>query len=99
MKNDLPGVYANKISKKINNTQDLYYDENKSIDLRNDKKSISKKISDIFNSLDHVYKSDVKITINDRSFIKTIVGKKNNYLLTMDNESININDISNIEKI
>lgn len=98
MNKDLPKVFANKIDKKINNSQDIFYEEDKNNEI-NDVRNISKKIADIFNSSDFVYKSKVRITTYDKTFTKTIVGRKNNYLLTMDNEAINIDNILDIEKI
>lgn len=96
MKNELPRVYANKIDKKLNNTQDVYYQDRGS-NMVHDTRTVNKKIADIFNSINYVYKSNVKITMADKTITKTIVGRKNNYLLTMDNETIDINDIIDIE--
>lgn len=98
MNNDLPGVYANRIDKKLNNTQELYYADGHKEE-RHDSRSVDKKIHDIFNSANYVYKSNVRITLNNKTVNKTIVGKNNNYLLTMDNDSINISDILDIEVI
>ncbi len=97
MKEDLPKVFANKIEKKIDNSQDIFY-QNDLID-RKDSRSINKKIADIFNSVNFIYKRNVKIISNGRTFEKTIVGRKNNFLLTMDNEAINIDEITDIEEI
>jgi hypothetical protein len=99
MKQDLPKVFANKINKKLNNTQEIYYQDNFKNNNIHDIRSVNKKISDIFNSNNFVYKSNVKITTKDNIITKIIVGRKNNYLLTMDNEAININDIIDIEII
>lgn len=98
MRGDLPKVFANKIDKKINNTQDIYYEDNRSSGLR-DSRSVNKKIADIFNSTNFVYKSSVKITTRDRVISKTIVGRRGNYLLTMDNEAIDINEIVDINTL
>lgn len=98
MNKELPKVFANKIDKKINNSQDIFYEEEKKSEI-NDVRNIGRKISDIFNSSNFVYKSKVKITTYDKTFTKIIVGRKNNYLLTMDNEAINIDNILDIEQI
>lgn len=98
MNKELPKVFANKIDKKINNSQDIFYEEEKKGEI-NDVRNIGRKISDIFNSSNFVYKSKVRITTYDKTFTKTIVGRKNNYLLTMDNEAINIDNILDIEQI
>ena len=80
MNKELPKVFANKIDKKINNSQDIFYEEEKKSEI-NDVRNIGRKISDIFNSSNFVYKSKVRITTYDKTFTKTIVGRKNNYLL------------------
>lgn len=95
MNKDLPNVYANRIDKVFNNDQDVFYSGfNNS---RNDVRNINKKINDIFSSSNFVYKKDVKIYTSNGIINKTIVGINGNNLLTMDNESININEIQNIE--
>lgn len=99
MRGDLPKVFANKIDKKINNTQDIYYEENNRSSGLRDSRSVNKKIADIFNSTNFVYKSSVKITTRDRVISKTIVGRRGNYLLTMDNEAIDINEIVDINTL
>lgn len=95
--NKLPKVFANPINKKINNYQDLYY-SNRSIKRLN-AKDINKKVNEIFGSLNHVYKSRVRITLNDNITEEVIVGKTSMYLLTIDNKKIKITDILDIEKI
>ena len=96
MKRDLPSIFANEIKKDINNSQDIFY-ENRSIKKSSD--SVRKKINDIFSSIDFVYKKDVEITIDNKTYIKTIIGTNNGYLLTLDNESIDINEINQIKKL
>lgn len=93
----LPKVYANKIDKVINNTQDTFIG-NKDI-ITNDNMSIEKKINEIFASKNHIYKSRVKIKYKNNEVIKDIVGIRGNNLLTFDNEIININEIIDINKI
>ena len=60
---------------------------------------INKKINEIFGSLNHVYKSKVRITMSDGVKEEEIVGKTNINLLTIDNKLIKITDILDIEKI
>lgn len=100
MRGDLPKVFANKIEKKIDNSQDIYYQnqQKKDTDMR-DARSVNKKIVDIFNSSNFVYKSSVKISTRDRILSKTIVGRRGNYLLTIDNEAISIDEIIDIEQL
>lgn len=95
--NKLPNVFASPINKKLNNYQDLYRSD--SATKSYNPKDINKKINEIFGSLNHVYKSRVRITMNDGTIEEQIVGKTNINLLTIDNKLIKITDILDIEKI
>lgn len=95
--NKLPNVFASPINKKLNNYQDLYRSD--STTKSYNPKDINKKINEIFGSLNHVYKSWVRITMNDGIIEEQIVGKTNINLLTIDNKLIKITDILDIEKI
>lgn len=95
--NRLPNVFQNPINKKINNVQDMYRSSNK--ELNYSPKEINKKINQIFGSLNHVYKSKVRITLKDKVIEDEIVGKTNLNLLTLDGKLIKITDILDIEKI
>jgi hypothetical protein len=95
--NKLPNVFASPINKKLNNYQDLYRSD--STTKSYNPKDINKKINEIFGSLNHVYKSRVRITMNDGIIEEQIVGKTNINLLTIDNKLIKITDILDIEKI
>jgi hypothetical protein len=102
-------MYKNKIDKKLDNSQFVYSTLNKdnsgiyngSIDNRNiryDDVSIDKKISDIFNSNDYIYKADVTIVTDNGTLNKRIVARNRNNLITMDNEYIPISIIRDIYK-
>lgn len=93
----LPNVFANPINKKFENVQDLYRSD-KAVRSYNPQ-DINKKINQIFGSSDHVYKSKVKITLNDGITTEYIVGKTNLNLLTLEGKLIKITDILDIEKI
>ena len=95
--NKLPSVYEVPINKKINNYQDSF--RSSKINIIPSVKDINKKINEIFGSLNHVYKSKVRITLSDRVIEEVIVGKTNINLLTLDNKLIKITDILDIEKI
>ena len=90
---DLPKVFANKIYKDNNRDYSVSKNEEESIDTKN----INQKINDIFNSYKYVYKADVIITTNEGESIKRIIGKKDNNLITFDNELINIDTIKDIK--
>ena len=94
----LPRVFANPISKKINNVQETYYgNDTRNIDVN--PTNINSKINEIFSSKDHIYKSKVKITFRDKVSEEVIVGKTNVNLLTIDGKLIRITEIVDIEKI
>ena len=95
--NKLPNVFASPINKKLNNYQDMYRSDRKVKSYN--PKDINKKINEIFGSLNHVYKSKVRITMTDGIKEEEIVGKTNINLLTIDNKLIKITDILDIEKI
>ena len=94
MKN-LPNVYANKINKKIDNSQ-----EYTKVDTREEKVlskgEIEKKINNIFKSDNYIYKIKVIIVTDKGIEEKTLVGKNNKGLITIDNEIINIDSIKDI---
>lgn len=96
--NDLPRVYANKISENINKAQNVFYGSDRDV-TKKSTESVIKKINRIFASSDHVYKSLVRITSKDGTLEKVIVGKTNTNLITINGELIKIIDIIDIEKI
>ena len=97
MKKDLPDVFPVPVDKKINNVQDSCYARDEITDTRSsDNLSIESKINRIFNSNDYIYKKKVQIKTRDNILNKTLIGRTENSLLTMDNEKININDIIDI---
>lgn len=95
---DLPKVFANSINKEIKNVQELYYGENRN-EIKRDPINVIRKINNIFSSINHVYKSKVKITLDDKTIERVIVGKNPSYLITIDGELIKIANIIDIEKI
>lgn len=100
MKNELPKVYANTIKKKLNNTQELFYglEKNRTFEEKISFNDLIKKINQIFNSPNHVYKSEVVLNLKGEEVNKIIVGKNSNNLFTLDGEVINFNDIWDIKK-
>ena len=102
MKKKLPNLYKGKIkSNSINQRQSIFNifekKEEKEIKEIKEEKSVEGQIKDIFHSPNYVYKADVSIELNDGNILKkTIIGRSNNSLITMDDELI---DVSNIVKI
>lgn len=105
MDKELPKMYSNKINKPINSIQKVYnsMDRNsKDIDISNKRYSnisIDKKIDNIFNAPDYVYKADVTIKTDNDILRKRIVARNKNNIITIDNEYIPISIIRDIYKI
>ncbi len=100
MKEKLPDVYPVPFNKKLNNTQEFFYDNLKQERSSNDNLdylTMENKINRIFNSKDYIYKKDVSIETNTGKKTYTIIGRTNNALITKNNEKINISDIINID--
>ncbi len=93
----LPNVFQNPINKRFQNAQETY--KSTSGNRSSSVKDINKKINEIFGSLNHVYKSKVRITLKDSVIEEQIVGKTNINLLTLDGKLIKITDIVDIEKL
>ena len=95
---DLPKVFQNKIDKKINNNERVYYSNNKKEEVIANK-TILQKINEIFSSPNYIYKANVEITLKDKKVTKRIIGRNKNYIITMDNTLIPISDIVDIKSI
>ena len=105
MDKKLPKVFQNKIDKDVSNNDKYYYSANKTNDNNikesvNKKvikpKNINKKINEIFASPTYVYKANVEITTKDSTITTKVIGRNKSYLITMDNKTIPINDIIDI---
>ena len=101
--NKLPKVYVNKISSKsVNNEEVFYSNEGKSVSKTLDSSSavnnllVQKKINDIFNSSNFVYKVNVILTLKDGKREETLIAKTTDSVLTIDNKVIPIKDILGI---
>ena len=95
MKKKLPNIYKGLVRSNKNQKESISIKEELKKD--EEEKDIDKQIKDIFSSVNYVYKADVQITTNDGEILKkTIIGRTNNSLITMDDELI---DVSKIEKI
>lgn len=109
MEKKLPGIFANKIERSIDNNSNVYYSANNekvdSSDNRNNKidnkqldsnLNVNQKINKIFNSTKYVYKADVHICLKSEEIDCRIIGKNATHLITMDNKLIPISDIEDI---
>lgn len=107
MDNKLPKVFANKIEKKIKNNDEVYIskkaepqelkEKNKKILTQQEDKTINKKINEIINSKNYIYRIPVILTLKDKEIKTSIIGKNSKSIITIDNELIKIEDIENIE--
>ena len=95
MKNNFPKVYANKIDKKIDNSQEYTTVNERTIKTLT-KTELDKKINNIFKSNKYIYKIKVQIETDNGLFEKTLVGKNHIGLITLENEIINYNTIKDI---
>ena len=102
----LPEVFHNSIDKKLTNNEDIFYSVKENKDIIKDNKvnknlnvnkSIRTKINEIFASSSYVYKASVIIKTKDNTINKRIIGRNSKYLITMDNEKIDIDSIIDIE--
>ena len=95
-----PSVYVNKIDKKLNNNEKVYFsnNDNKQIQAstRGNSKTVDQQIKEIFSSGTYIYKADVEIVTKENTLTKKLIGKNNKYLITMENELIPIEDILEI---
>jgi len=94
-KDNFPKVFANEITKKIDNSQEFA-----TVDERNEKPltkiELDKKISNIFKSDKYIYKIKVNVITNTGTKELTLVGKNNLGLITIDNEIIKYDTILDI---
>ncbi len=96
-----PKIFINKINKELKNNKNSYYfkaEEVKEIN-NEDRIDVREEINALFNSDNFVYKAIVEITLkNNNKKIIEIIALKDNNLITIDGEKIDINDIINIKK-
>ncbi len=103
MKKVLPGLYKGKVKTNSKNQKQVVLgsiQENTQnvVEDNNDDKSVNRKIKDIFSSPNYVYKADVSITLdNGETIEKTIIGRTNNSLITIDDELIDVRKITKID--
>ncbi len=104
--NKLPKVFVNKTSNKnVNNEEVFYSKKGKSVSKTLDSSNVvnnllvQKKINDIFNSPNFVYKVKVNVVLKDEGEkVLTLIAKTNDGVLTIDNKIILIKDILQISE-
>lgn len=101
MSKELPKMYQNQLKNKVVNIQHVYSTIGKNERRENHRQeyssiSIERKIEDIFNAPDYVYKADVFIVTSDETIKRRIVARDKNSIITIDNEYIPISMIRDI---
>ncbi len=104
MKKILPGLYKGKVRNTNKNQTKAVLnkiEENiTNVVVNNDEenKTVPRQIKDIFSSPNYVYKADVSIIMNNGDTLKkTIIGRTNNSLITIDDELIDVSKITQID--
>ena len=101
MRKKLPGIYKGKVKQSQNQKQSIFNTINTKKEdniINEEEKSINSQIKDIFHSPNYVYKADVQITTTSGETLKkTIIGRTNNSLITIDDELIDVSKISKID--
>jgi hypothetical protein len=102
MKKELPKIYSETIDRDTNHVVAYTRSGEKqevskqTSGTKGFEKSVSQKINEIFKSVNYVYKIDVVIQTNEGEFVKQIVGRNKNHIITMENEQIEIDKIKDI---
>ena len=93
--NTKSNMYHNKIDKQFTNNSIFYstLEKNNKVFESND---IRKKIQNIFNSNDYIYRVNVHILLDSGLITRKVIGIYNNNLVTIDNEYIPISNIKDI---
>lgn len=96
MNKKLPGIFVNKIEKKINNNKTVY-NSTKEEKPSTEPVNIQKKIQKLFQTPNYIYKVDTKITLKDKVITKRVIGYNEKNIITFDNELIPVENILDIE--
>ena len=99
MNKKLPNIFKGTVDKS-NNQESSVIKEDNEVKEEKEVKSVDRQIKDVFKSDSFVYKADTIITLNTGEVLKkTIIGKTQNSLLTIDDELIDVASISKIELV
>ena len=98
MKKKLPSIYKGIIKSKPKNQKQSIVGNEIIEEINKEEVNIARKIKDIFSSPNYVYKANVRIiTSTGEEIKKTIIGRTNNSLITIDDELIDVSKISQID--
>ena len=100
-------MYQTKINKTVPSIQKVYStldartkpkEDRNASNTRYSSISIDKKIDNIFNAPDYVYKADVTIVTDNETLARRVIARNRNNIITIDNEYIPISVIRDIYK-
>lgn len=95
-----PEIYKPNIGNINNNTKTYYSFLDDRLDIERKEESINESPIDFINKLSksgtYIFDKDVVIVTKDKKYETRIAGKIGNRVITLDNDSININDIIKI---
>lgn len=89
MKNELPKIFKVQSNKNFNNNTNYFYGQ-----YRNKKSKVN--VDDLF-KINEIYRTNVKLVLKNKTITKTIIGRTQNNLITLDNEIIPISEIIEVE--
>ncbi len=92
-----PKMYQNRVDKVFNNNRNVFTTINNKNRVM-ESNDIRKKINNILNSNDYIYRVNVHILLDSGLIERKIIGVYNNNLVTIDNEYIPIDSIIDIYK-
>lgn len=97
----IPKIYVNKIDKKIDNNDNVYYSYLDNNEIEEEKVysefEMQNKINNLFKSNNFIYKKKFHIKTKTSEDDYVIISKSYDYLLTIDGKKIMIKDILFIE--
>ena len=103
MNKKLPNIFINKINKKLDNNKEVYYSDydkkDNVVDKFEDIKDIRNKMNEMYKDVPFLYKKKVVITLKDKEIEAKVISYNQNYLITMDNKRILLDDILDINFI
>lgn len=92
-----PKIYQNREYKEFHNNREVFMSTDKDLTkMVWDSNDIRKKINDIIDAPNFIYRANVNILIGNDIIQRKIVGIYNNNLITIDNEHIPIDTIKDI---
>ena len=104
MRKKLPGIYQAPLDKKVDHNKDVFYsfrsskEQNQNLAptrevFGKEENSVQEEIGRVFHSTRHSFNIPVTFTTKEKTYHTKLIGKAGNYILTRDEEEVNIDDI------